>query len=358
MMGLCASKPTTEGGVYRYDAGGERSGGKSAASSSNSSPTSSPSSYHLDNLPKRARDKARALENALKHTSIAHTNPQLAAYADAVLQAASKDGVNPEISRHDAENIEALADTYNARYPELNLSCFASPESFLERLYTSSAPAWRALVRLSNNATHRIAADVRTHADGEKTVLLIESALAFGWNAVTGKHDFMAGLLSLQKNVDMHFNNLKMAVINVDAQKSRIGCMVFSLNLVLSAYQKSDFVSALHERLNDNGRCYESHEGNSEFVSGMEYIDGVKVLPAVFYKHAHSRATVEEVIRNQPHLQNSNVRTNRSSPHETLQDRLQAFRITRKSITGKDRSYSMSIEASRMRKIRKAIEDL
>ena len=178
----------------------------------------------------------------------------------------------------------------------------------------------------------------------------MESALSHTWDPNKREHVFISGLPSLQRNVETHFNNCKMAVIDVEAQKSMIGCMMFSLNFALSAHQKDDFFNDLHDRLHENGRCFDGPE--SEIIGKMEYVEGTKMLPAIFYKHAQSRATMDEVVRNQSGLRNRNVNTHRSSPHETLQDRAKNFRVTRG-----ERSYSMSIEASRMRKIRKAIED-
>ena len=350
-MGLCVSKPRTGGGDYQYGGGRQPAAGTSTAQSTDSSPARSPSSYHLENLPRRARRKARALEDAVKNSAVQHTHPQLAAYADAVLRAAGTDGVNPEISTLDGENIETLANTYNARHPDLNLKCFPWAELFLEKLYTSSEPAWRALFRLTTQNRHRIAADIRTHADGGKTVLLLESALSHSWDPNKKDYKFIAGIQSLQRNIETNFRNCKMAVIDVEAQKANIGCTLFSLNFLLNAYQKDDLFNSLHERLNENGRCFEGHE--SEVINGMEYIEGTKILPPIFYKHAQSRGTIEDFVKHQPDHQNSNVSTSRSGPRETLQERAQNFRVTRG-----ERSYNMSIEASRMRKIRKAIEDL
>ncbi|KJJ95396.1 hypothetical protein UB44_19970 [Burkholderiaceae bacterium 26] len=350
-MGLCVSKPRTGGADYQYGGGQRRAADSSGAPSTQSSPARSPSSYHLDNLPRRARNKARALEDAVKNSSVAYTHPQLAAYADAVLRAAGTDGVNPEISTHDGENIETLANTYNARHPDLNLKYFPWVEIFLEKLYTSSEPAWRALFRLTTQNRHRIAADIRTHADGGKTVLLLESALSHTWDPKKKEYKFIAGIQSLQKNIEDNFRNCKMAVIDVEAQKAHIGCTIFSLNFLLNAYQKDELFNSLHERLNENGRCFEGHQ--SEFIGGMEYIEGTKVLPPVFYKHAQSSKTVDNFVTHQGQFQNTNVSTSRSGPRETLQERVKNFRVTRG-----EQSYSMSIEASRMRKIRKAIEDL
>ena len=350
-MGLCVSKPRTGGTDYQYGGGRQQSAGPSTAQNTQSSPARSSSSYHLENLPRRARNKATALEDAVKNSSVGQTHPQLAAYADAVLRAAGKDGVNPEISTLDSENMETLAGAYNARHPDLNLQCFPWAEIFLERLHTSSEPAWRALFRLTTQNRHKIAADIRTHADGGKTVLLLESGLSHVWDSTKKQYNFIPGLQSLQKNIATHSSNCKMAVIDIEVQKYNIGCTIFSLNFLLNAYQKNDFFNRLHERLHESGRCFEGHQ--SEVIGGMEYMEGTKILPPIFFKHAQSPETVEDFAKHQADLQNHNVSTCRSGPPETLQERTQNFRITRG-----ERSYSMSIEASRMRKIRKAIEDL
>ncbi|WP_459178694.1 YopJ family acetyltransferase [Pseudomonas savastanoi] len=56
-------------------------------------------------------------------------------------------------------------------------------------------------------------------------------------------------------------------------------------------------------------------------------------------------------MHEQPELADRNVSTNRESAHQTLSERVADFRVQRS-----ERSYSMSIESSRLRKIRKAIE--
>ena len=66
-------------------------------------------------------------------------------------------------------------------------------------------------------------------------------------------------------------------------------------------------------------------------------------------RHGGNNSSDSEVA--QPTHSRSNVSSNRNNSRETLSERVQAFRVQRE-----DRAYSMSIEASRLRKIRKAVE--
>lgn len=76
---------------------------------------------------------------------------------------------------------------------------------------------------------------------------------------------------------------------------------------------------------------------------------GEQMLPAIFYKHTHSSSVVEEVDRSQPGSAYTGVSTSgRQQQHESLEQRVQAFRV--------DRGYSASIETSRATKIRSALE--
>ena len=349
-MGICLSKPKP-GGDYRYGNHTDHPAGSSAGAKASGSAARAPSLYSLENLPKRARSKAMALEDAVNNAPPASLPPEMAAYADAVLRVAETGGAYKEILEHDAQNIQTLADAYNAAHPDLKLQCLGSRAAVLERLQSCHEPAWRAIFPLSRGSNHQVAVDIRTHSDGKKTLLLLEPLVSRKWNPNERRHDFIAGLTPLLENIGIPSNNCKMAVIDAQAQKSKIGCVIFCLNFALSAYRENGFFNGLHARLHDTGRCVEGP--TSQVLDGMEFVDGTRTLPVTFYKHANSRATVKKVIGHQRSLRDKNVSTNQSTGHETLLDRVRNFQITRGEL-----SYSISIEASRMRKIRKAIEDL
>ncbi|GKT01747.1 peptidase C55 [Acidovorax sp. SUPP3434] len=327
------------------------------------SPSSRPSSRHSESgalselasrggnyggansLPPRAEKKAAALREALENSYVSY---ELSEYARTALSAAST-GSTGEITALDARNKQLLANAYNDRHSELRLSCHDSAQSFFAEFMQSQKPAWRSIVQLSQSSLHHVAMDVRIQ-DGKRTLLVIEPALARGEDD-NGDVQILAGYEQLARNVQNCLgDDGDLAVVQLGAQKSNYDCIIFSLDLALCAYQKDNIFDELHDSLRRNVRCFSSQERKSVVDKNIEFIDGTKFLPAVFFKHAHSRATIAEVIESQPELEGKNVSTGRDNPAETLSERVQDFRVTR------EKSYSMSIEASRLRKIRKAIE--
>ncbi|WP_372160758.1 YopJ family type III secretion system effector XopJ [Xanthomonas axonopodis pv. cyamopsidis] len=316
-----------------------------AAGSTSHSDSGSP----FNSLPRRPRKKATDLTNALNSSNyIPH---ELQIYAEAALQAA-KTGSSEAITRLDSTNKYCLANAYNSRFSGLHLSCHDSAQAFFSEFMTTDKPAWRSVVRLSPQSLHHAAIDVRIE-NGKRTMLVIEPALAYGMQ--DGEIQMLAGYELLGRNVKSclgeNGENGDMAVIQLGAQKSRFDCIMFSLNLALSAYQKDSIFDNLHGKLRRNLRCFPSWEKKSILHKGIEIVDGDKFLPPVFYKHSHSRATVDEYLSNQPENSDRNVSTGSTNPSETLSERVRNFRVERGNL-----SYSMSIEASRLRKIRKAIE--
>ena len=344
-MGLCISKQSSTY-VDRHDSINNTQRENAAVSPSTSAEVNTHASP-FSQLPRRARRKAESLANTLRLAN--NVNPQLAHYAQRVLDTVTTSQTTREISNLDARNLAILADTYNDKYPGLNLQCARTPTEFRAALATTHAASWRSIAILDPRGSHRIAIDVRTHDDGRRSLLVMETTQALKHDQhgqpmlQNGYHEFIDAL-------DHEFGaNARMAVIDVKAQKSKIGCQPFCFNFALHAFHHSQFFDDLHQRLHDHGVCFQS--GNkSAHVNGTEYIDGTKILPAVFYKHAESRGTVDTVVKQQPGLAHKNVSTSNNGPAETLRERVNAFRIQRDAL-----AYSMSIEASRMHKIQEAI---
>lgn len=348
-MGICISKPPTLDSHYPANNAQAENETVSSRAPHSSTEETDPHTLSFSQLPPRAGRKARALADTLRLAN--NANPELAHYAQRVLATLVNSQPTREISNLDAKNLATLVRTYNAKYPGLNLQYAKTPREFRDSLAATNDASWRSIAILHARGAHRVAIDVRTHDDGRKSLLVMESVAAF-------KHDENGEVL-LQDGYQEFIENLhhrfgddaSMAVIDVRAQKSKIGCQQFCFDFALNAFHKSDLFDDLHQRLHDYGQC-STREDEAEFIDGTEYISGAKTLPAVFYKHAESRATINTVLDQQPAIAGQDVSTHRNSPSETLQERVRAFRIQRGEIT-----YSMSIEASRIRKIREAIEN-
>ncbi|WP_443191124.1 YopJ family type III secretion system effector XopJ [Pseudomonas indica] len=349
-MGICISKPPTLDPHYPASNAQTENETVSAPPCHSSTEETDPHASSFSQLPPRAARKARALADTLRLAS--NVNPELAHYAQRVLATVVNSQPTREISNLDAKNLATLVRTYNAKYPGLSLQYAKTPREFRDSLADTNEASWRSIAILHARGAHRVAIDVRTHADDRKSLLVMETAEAF-------KHDEDNDEILLQHGYQEFIENLKhrfgsdvsMAVIDVRAQKSKIGCQQFCFDFALNAFHHSDLFDDLHQRLHDHGRC-STREDEAEFIDGTEYISGAKILPAVFYKHAESRTTINTVLRQQPAIAGQDVSTHRGGPTETLQERVRAFRIQRGEVT-----YSMSIEASRIRKIREAIEN-
>ncbi|WP_309303136.1 YopJ family acetyltransferase [Xanthomonas oryzae] len=147
----------------------------------------------------------------------------------------------------DSTNKYCLANAYNSRFSGLHLTCHDSAQAFFSEFMTSDKPAWRSVVRLSSQNLHHVAIDVRIK-NGKRTMLVIEPALAYGMR--DGEIQTLPGYELLGRNVKSCLGeNGDMAVIQLGAQKSRFDCIIFSLNLALSAYQKDSIFEDLHGRL-------------------------------------------------------------------------------------------------------------
>lgn len=279
-------------------------------------------------------------------------NPQLAHYAQRVLDTVANSQPTREISNLDAKNLAILVRTYNAKYPGLNLGYARSPAEFRATLAATHAPSWRSIAILDPKGSHRIAIDVRMHDDGRKSLLVMETTQALKRDKNDQPKKILNGYQEFIANLKDEFGAwASMAIIDVGTQKSKIGCQAFCFDFALHAFHKSDFFDDLHQRLHDDGQCFADRD-KADHIDGMEYIRGPKILPAVFFKHAESRATIDRVLKDQPDVAGKDVSTNRYGTAETLYERVRAFGINRGAMT-----YSMSVEASRIRKIREAIEN-
>ncbi|WP_283810883.1 YopJ family acetyltransferase [Bradyrhizobium macuxiense] len=256
----------------------------------------------------------------------------------------------------DVNNFHHLADSYNRRYPDLDLRHMDSPATFLDALTCrSSDSAWRAVVRLSDGEKHHFAADVRTRAGAAPTVIVMEGA---------NFYTFVTAYFKLRRESPRLLGTeSKWAFIEIGAQKSAADCVIFGLQFALAAYRMSSTFDSWHDNLRQYGTI--AHEGDysSDYMPSpdamLEYAQinlfhGERFLPAPFYKHSHSSGVIEEVAGHQPSLKEKDLSTSSRDPKtESLAKRLEAFAVQRGSL-----QYSASIETSRATKIRTALDTM
>ncbi|MEA9480540.1 type III secretion system YopJ family effector XopJ [Xanthomonas campestris] len=365
-MGLCVSKPSVAGSHEHYAAHvaeqatpSEEGSGTPAQATSSYSATD-PALQGLarrgkkvdlsrSGLPERVALKTKLLANSLSDAKDAGVRSSIVKYGERTLKmlAANKQP-DEALLKLDIKNLPALASVYNRRYPGLNIQHFDSPIDFLQSLseQTTSVVSLRAVLRLERDGEHHVAADVRRRPNGEASVIVLEPARLLTF--VTGHTQLRRQALSQLGE------NAKFAFIQVGAQKSAADCLMFDLHFALHAHQHSSLFDQWHDNMVNHGTIDPYGQGAASpdallEDAGVELMLGEQMLPAIFYKHTHSSGVVEEVDRSQPGSAYTDVSTSgRQQQHESLEQRVQAFRV--------DRGYSASIETSRATKIRSALE--
>jgi YopJ protease family len=369
-MGLCISKSTSRSeGVEPSDRARSRqptAAGGSPASSWGSesladSPPISPRAERLPvpcDIPARPRAKIAALADATQRAHEIGVDPALIAYASQALDKIDWQPPDIELSQLDRLHLPALAAECNRRHPGLNAATFNTPSAFLEQLGRADNPkAWRGLVQVGPPSLHRIAVDVRHHADGSISALLLDAARAYDRKAYP--NIYLRGYVPFMKALRDDFGGrCRFAVIESDAQKSRAGCSIYSLSYALELHRHSAVVGAFHERLHTEGRCLPEGHAASALTRDFELVDGRAILPPSFYKHAQSKKTADHVVATQGSEAARQRVSTGSGPAQTLGERMQDFRVHREDAhdEGGPLDYSMSIETARLTKLRHVLE--
>ncbi|WFU31533.1 YopJ family acetyltransferase [Bradyrhizobium brasilense] len=307
--------------------------------------------------PARIDEKLQLLGQTLQRASQAGLSSGLVDYGQQVARYLSADiQTDEKLLSLDVDNIDRLADSYNERYPDLNLRYMGSPAGFLEALTDrSSTGAWRAIVRLADGEAHHFAADVRTRAGAAPTVIAMEPA---------DLYTFIAPYSRLRRETLQQLGTEpKWAFIGVGVQKSASDCVMFSMQSTLAARQNSSTFDDWHNNLRRRGTIADERDVSSDYMASpdamLEHVDinlfhGEKMLPALFYKHSHSGNVIEEAASNRLGFRDEDVSTSSRAPKsESLAERRDAFAVQRGPL-----NYSASIETSRATKIRKALDSM
>ncbi|MCC8913262.1 hypothetical protein LOF27_07695 [Xanthomonas euvesicatoria] len=330
----------------------------SNSSNDNQMPASGPSTrdYASDNLnpgnafdclPSKPRRKAKQLQDSIEQNS-ARMDESLDFYAKAVVGTLLRnEQPTTQITHLDINNLEKIISPYNQKYEYLNLRSFDGRKDFVDSVSSWRTPGicFRGVMRLGeSDDLHHIALDVKNHSDGHTTVIALEPAMATALGNLKGYNE-------LRKNLKASLGDkVSFAVIEAGAQKSTVDCIMFSLNYALRAYYNRDTFIDWHNDLKNTGTIDNKYPPPQNLIflehENLCILNGMELLPASFYKHAHAKSTLGELESVRPGISSSSL-----GEGESLEDRMESFRVNRE-----ERSYSSSIELSRARKIRKAIE--
>lgn len=302
-------------------------------------------------------------------------HPSLDAYAAAATSLVKqKRQPGMEMTRLDMENLPALASAENARHPELKLRCYANPLDFLDSLAQLPEGSSRAIVRLANGGNlgiHHTAIDIQKRPGQPATFIVLEPS-------TLNEHTYRPQRQLLGAMGRRGADTAHIAIVEVGAQKSPKDCVMYCLNFALKAMKNAAVFDELHRSLAETGTLkpeisFEQHFAfNDGFLKErgeqktrndlgkVAYAAGALVLPPDFFKHASSLALGESVAaiaaqRSALGELPATARVNSMRhPHpESLTERIEAYRATRRDADGKF-TYSASIEGFRLQEIARA----
>lgn len=278
----------------------------------------------------------------------------------------------PSFANVDAAHLDALVATEKQRNPGLNLEHFSHQDDFVEAIRRGTKQSFQAIFPYPDPATHQseshhVMADVRHHADGTTTVVVVESAEIFaGRGTRLGKHNQI--VLALNE-VGVDSNNI--AVIETQAQKSTDDCVMYSLNYALKAHKNQRVFDKFHARLQRQAnpdRTGLSRGATSVNAPEEAYrirmlychaAHGADVLTTDFYKHGSSLQQAKELMKREDGRMSGPVNSDRHAVRETLVERNLAFRVPRPEARDQDASegamFSASIDGFRLQEIARAL---
>jgi YopJ family protease len=253
----------------------------------------------------------------------------------------------------DLSNVRSVVEAQNLRKPGLGLQYHDSADSLvgaLAALDPGERHHQRAVFRVDHRADgpHHASVDIRREPGGPLTAIVVESATMGVFAHVESHAAFVQKLKAAPGLADA-----RVVVIDAAAQKSPADCVVFSLSFASKMHKASAQVDAWHDRL-ATGEPIAPDSVRDTLAGGVDVVDGHKLLPAMFFKHAHSTS---DLLKSRPELADEVVGRGPDGNPETLADRKERFDDLRYTEHG-PKTTSTSIDYKRHALLKQAIETL
>ncbi|CAM3896076.1 YopJ family acetyltransferase [Paracidovorax anthurii] len=253
----------------------------------------------------------------------------------------------------DLSNIRSIVQAQNLRKPGLELSYHGSSESLVDamrNLDTSQNHQFRAIFRIDNRpqGMHHAVVDVRVKPDMPPTVIAMETATMGAGDNIDSYSEFVDQLRSVPG-----MQEARVVVIDAEAQKSDADCVMFGLSFASRMHKDAGLLEGWHEKLAQDVPLG-TNLRRDRLPNGVEVLDGQKLLPASFFKHAHSLTRPLEV---RPELAEAVVGRDSDGKPETLAARKERFTDRRSTERGQ-KTTSTSIDYKRHDYLKKTIETL
>lgn len=254
----------------------------------------------------------------------------------------------------DLSNVGAIVESENRRKPDLHLRYHDSAASLVESLASDpSKRRSRAVFRVDNRpgGPHHAAVDIRREPDKPLTLIVVEPA-TMGHMAHLLSHDDFVGRVKRTPGLE----DARIAVIDAEAQKSPADCVMFSLSYASKMHKEQATFDLWHQRLAEGQPLADASHSKAPLPEGAQVVDGLQVLPASFYKHAHS---LSNLLDARPELDRAIVgRDPDTGSGETLTERKGRLSLERRTEEGPRPNNNTSIEYKRHALLARTVQTL
>ncbi|MDC9589149.1 YopJ family acetyltransferase [Xenorhabdus sp. XENO-10] len=250
----------------------------------------------------------------------------------------------------DMSNCEIILRHFNSRYPDMNSHpTIMNVNDFIKNIKDSppnNNERKLFIVNAGGDRTHFATANVFKDMNDKISIIFVDSSLG------RNQHILFALYLNFKDA-----SNIKTLYIYNQIQNSNGDCLLFSLHFLKKMHKHRNHFVKLHQDL-FNDRIRFIREKNTTFNPPEELSDdylekahvvffdqAIKLLPIDFFKHAHSKTPINAYLENHP--DETSKKVNKWKGGETLIDRYNRHKVIR-TIDGKQRTYSSSIEEKRL----------
>lgn len=182
-------------------------------------------------------------------------------------------------------------------------------------------------------------------------------------DASNGKNQFIPLRINYYINDSIHKNKLKILYIYSQIQNSPGDCLLFCLHFLKKMHKYAKYFNELHQKIFNDEIQFTNTE-NPIFSSSLNkglpdaycekyrtvfFDQAINLLPIDFFKHAHSLRPLNAYLNRHPDETEKKVNKYGigEKKGETLLERYNRHLMTR-TIDGKSRNYSTSIEEKRL----------
>jgi hypothetical protein len=191
----------------------------------------------------------------------------------------------------------------NSRNPGLNCFLFEGTKELLGAMSSGDFPSHCQALLMTDNQTHCVTADIFTHNNGEKTLIIMEPVKTWG-NKAAAEIQY-----ALNAHNDGHSSVSVVAVVETGVQVDASSCYLNSLMSAQELHKQKDHIVQKHLDLHNSATTHDGTNDEHTYSTPVTVLAGLEASTFLssprFYKNQQKQAGLEAVIKHQDELGNN-----------------------------------------------------